>query len=113
MFLQYPKIFSKLGHPQEQGVAVCYSTNGRSSNLHRKLSNLRRNSNEEETEMEFECPSSQLLALPPEIGKLSWIRRINLEANNLTSLPQEFFELRNLTSINLSHNRFSQIPEEV
>nr|AMM42872.1 LRR-RLK [Vernicia fordii] len=50
--------------------------------------------------------------IPPELGKLSWIRALNLSHNQLTgSIPSAISNLRQIESLDLSYNNLSgEIP---
>src|SRR5688572_17393090 len=58
-------------------------------------------------------PSNQLSNLPPEIGQLGNLWRLNLSDNQLTSLPAELGQLSNLHMLFLSGNELSSIPAEI
>lgn len=51
--------------------------------------------------------------LPPEIGKLTHLKELNLAGNGIDSLPVEFCNLVNLEILCLNNNKFRSIPEEV
>ncbi len=54
-----------------------------------------------------------LVALPPEVGRLTALTRLNLSSNQLTALPPEVGRLTALTRLNLGGNRLAALPPEV
>ena len=46
-------------------------------------------------------PSNQLMELPDSIGRLSPLKDLWLDQNNLTALPWNFFQLTNLVRLNM------------
>ena len=52
-------------------------------------------------------------ALPAEIGRLSALRQLNLEDNQLTSLPAEIGQLTSLRLLRLGGNRLTSLPAEI
>lgn len=54
---------------------------------------------------------NQLSAVPPEIGKLYSLDRLNLEGNQIETLPAEMANLKMLRDINLKDNRLRQMPK--
>ena len=61
---------------------------------------------------ELDLDNLELVGLPPEIGKLTSLRKLSLSGNKLNSLPPEMSNLSNLTSLFLSRNNFTRIPDE-
>ncbi len=55
----------------------------------------------------------ELTFVPPEIGRLTSIKRLNLAGNYLTNLPVEIKQLTNLYYLNLGSNQFAIFPEEI
>ena len=51
--------------------------------------------------------------LPPDIGKLSFLKSIDLSYNQIKKLPVEFFSLTNLSSIYINHNQLKGLPGEI
>jgi len=56
---------------------------------------------------------SDLTELPPEIGKLANLTILNMKKNNLTKLPPEIGKLTNLKNFNLSENQLNELPAEI
>ena len=56
---------------------------------------------------------NRLTALPPEIGNLTNLTRLNLGGNQLTALPPEIGKLTNLTYLNLGGNQLTALPIQV
>jgi len=52
-------------------------------------------------------------AVPAEIGRLSALRVLHLEGNQLTSLPAEIGQLTSLTSLDLAYNQLTSVPAEI
>ena len=52
-------------------------------------------------------------ALPAEIGRLSALRQLDLEHNQLTSVPAEIGQLASLTRLNLEDNQLTSVPAEI
>ncbi len=65
-------------------------------------------SNEEATTLTHSV--SRWTQLPPEIGKLTRLKELNLTNNSLASLPEELFLLHNLESLCLNNNKITSIP---
>lgn len=55
----------------------------------------------------------KLLALPPEIGLITSLTRLDLSQNRLTSLPKEIGNLVNLKTLILTQNNLQSLPEEI
>ena len=51
--------------------------------------------------------------LPPGIGFLTWLTKLNLEGNQLTELPAELWNLTNLDWLNLRDNQLTELPPEI
>ncbi|CAL5027985.1 unnamed protein product [Urochloa decumbens] len=47
------------------------------------------------------------------IGKLFWLKYLNLKNTNLSQLPKKIVELRNLETLNLKRNNIRQLPKSV
>ncbi len=58
-------------------------------------------------------PDSQLTELPPEIAKLTNLRRLDLSGNQLTELPPEIAKLTKLQSLDLNGNQLTELPPEI
>ena len=54
-----------------------------------------------------------LRSLPAEIGRLTNLKALNLEGNQLAGLPAEIGELTNLNHLNLSNNLLAGVPAEI
>lgn len=54
-----------------------------------------------------------LTELPPEIGSLIYLKRLNASHNRLTELPKEIGNLLSLIELNVSHNRLIELPKEI
>lgn len=54
-----------------------------------------------------------LTSLPPEIGQLSRLKRIELSGNELSTLPPEIGNLSHLEFINVSDNDLLSLPAEI
>lgn len=59
--------------------------------------------------MIFQLHDNALTTIPPAIGTLQKLTKLNISHNKLTELPTEFFQLRDLRQLNLSHNSFTEI----
>lgn len=59
------------------------------------------------------CSSLCLTILPPEIGKLCRLTRLDLEENQLTVVPSEIGRLSQLEELHLSSNRLSSLPSAI
>ncbi|BBI17765.1 leucine-rich repeat domain-containing protein [Neochlamydia sp. S13] len=56
---------------------------------------------------------SGLTSLPPEIGQLSQLQRLDLASNRLTAIPAEIGQLSQLQRLNLAGNLLTSIPAEI
>lgn len=54
-----------------------------------------------------------LIAVPPEIGQLAKLKRLDLDNNKLTTIPSEIGQLTMLTVIRLDRNRLLTLPSEI
>lgn len=52
-----------------------------------------------------------LTSLSHKIGKLIYLRQLDLERNNIETLPSELCNLRNLSHIKLDYNNLSSLPD--
>ena len=57
--------------------------------------------------------SNELTLLPPEIGNLTNLQKLELEYNQLTSLPPEIGNLTNLQQLSVSDNQLTSLPSEI
>ena len=55
----------------------------------------------------------QLTTLPPEIGQLTGLRRLDLSDTQLTALPPEIGQLTGLQTLDLSHTQLTMLPPEI
>lgn len=63
--------------------------------------------------IELNLNKNVLYVLPPEIGRLTSLKKLSAEANFLNELPIEIWNLINLRHLNLSSNQLTSIPEEI
>ena len=56
---------------------------------------------------------NQLTSLPPEIGQLTQLNWLSLRSNQLTSLPPEFRKLTKLDQLQLNYNPMTSLPPEI
>jgi internalin A len=54
-----------------------------------------------------------LTEVPPEIGQLTNLHRLELMGNEITSLPAEIFQLTNLRLLSLNDNQLIYLPSEI
>ena len=62
---------------------------------------------------ELDLSYKRLTSLPPEIAKLTHLRKLDLSINQLTSLPLEISELENLEILDLRSNQLRVLPGEI
>ena len=55
----------------------------------------------------------KLTELPPEIGNLTGLERLYVQANELTALPEEITQLQNLQILNIGDNKLTELPENI
>jgi Leucine-rich repeat (LRR) protein len=60
---------------------------------------------------EITAISNRLIILPPEIGKLENLRRLDVQYNQIDSLPPSFADLRALRFVNFNNNNFHEFPD--
>ena len=56
---------------------------------------------------------NQLRLLPPEIGRLRALTYLNLRCNDLTTIPHEIGQLTALNSLSIDRNRLTALPPEI
>ncbi|WP_052435969.1 leucine-rich repeat domain-containing protein [Neochlamydia sp. EPS4] len=61
----------------------------------------------------LELNQNQLTALPAEIGQLSQLQGLHLHQNQLTALPAEIGQLSQLQALNLNQNQLTALPAEI
>ncbi|KAH8251819.1 hypothetical protein KR038_008993 [Drosophila bunnanda] len=54
-----------------------------------------------------------LVELPPEIGKLEKLMRLNVSHNKLKQLPRETYSLPELRHLNISYNQFNELDPDI
>src|SRR5260370_11694430 len=54
-----------------------------------------------------------LIQLPPEIGQLTYLQKLELNGNRLTELPAELGRLSSLQELALNENRLTHLPAEL
>ena len=59
----------------------------------------------------LDLTDNQLTNVPAEIGSLTGLTELNLGFNDLSSLPAEISQLTNLTSLSLAGNRLTSLPD--
>lgn len=59
---------------------------------------------------EFGLAYSQLLELPEELYKLTWLQKLSLNYHRLSTLPESLEKLHNLQYLFLDHNRLTCLP---
>lgn len=64
-------------------------------------------------QLELELVNLQLTALPPEIGQLTNLQRLDPSINKLTTLPPELSQLTSLQTLHLEHNQLTTLPPEL
>jgi Leucine-rich repeat (LRR) protein len=62
---------------------------------------------------EFSLAYSQLLNLPEELYKLTWLQKLALNYHRIASLSESIDKLQNLQYLYLDHNRLSNLPNAV
>jgi hypothetical protein len=62
---------------------------------------------------EFALAYSQLLTLPEELFKLTWLQKLALNYHRISTLPETIDKLHNLQYLYLDHNRLSSLPNAV
>ena len=55
----------------------------------------------------------QITSIPPEIGNLTKMTKLNLLLNQITTIPPEIGNLANLKTLVLTDNRLTSIPPEI
>ncbi len=61
----------------------------------------------------LECAHTGLVTLPKTLGDLSSLRELNLRGNKITQLPVELGRLHQLETLNLDFNKLSSLPTEI
>src|SRR5260221_12379132 len=54
-----------------------------------------------------------LTILPPEIGQLKALKRLQLRKNRLATLPREIGQLATLKELSLAYNQVTRLPLEI
>ena len=62
---------------------------------------------------ELRLSGSRLTVLPPEIGQLTGLVRLDPSSNQLTALPPEIGQLTSLMYLDLSSNQLTALPPEI
>ena len=62
---------------------------------------------------ELDLDDNQLTSLPAEIGQLTSLEELNLVGNQLTSVPAEIGQLTSLRSCTSSDNQLTSVPAEI
>ena len=62
---------------------------------------------------EINCSACELKELPPEIGRFTALRHLELNNNELTTLPTSIRNLSSLRSLKLSNNKITVLPSEI
>jgi len=63
--------------------------------------------------IELYLPNLGLSTVPEDIGKMDYLKILDLESNNLSSLPESIGNLKSLVLLNISKNKFNTIPSEL
>ncbi|MBF0465738.1 MAG: TIR domain-containing protein [Nitrospirae bacterium] len=58
-------------------------------------------------------PYKEITTLPPEIGKLTNLQKLDISNNQLTHLPSEIGKLTGLKELAISRNRLESLPPEI
>ncbi|MBW4522532.1 MAG: GTP-binding protein [Scytolyngbya sp. HA4215-MV1] len=61
----------------------------------------------------LDLSGQDLIDLPAEISKLTYLRKLDLSDNQLTTLPAEISHLISLSGLDLSHNQLTTLPAEI
>ncbi|WP_171017267.1 leucine-rich repeat domain-containing protein [Maribacter sp. ACAM166] len=69
--------------------------------------------NTEGTIVELIMAVDNLSVLPPEIGQLTMLEKLNIFNNKITEVPNEIGELKNLVFLSLSSNLIQVLPSEI
>lgn len=62
---------------------------------------------------EFALAYSQLLNLPEDLFKLTWLQKLALNYHRISTLPESLDKLYNLQYLYLDHNRLTSLPNSV
>jgi internalin A len=62
---------------------------------------------------ELDLRSMRLGELPESVGRLTWLKSLNLSGNKLTVLPESVERLTELVSLDFSDNRLAVLPESL
>jgi small GTP-binding protein len=62
---------------------------------------------------ELDLSKRELSSLPPEIWKLTGLKRLILHNNQITEIPEAIAALTSLTVLSLSRNQITEIPEAI
>lgn len=62
---------------------------------------------------ELKLPHSNITKLPPSIGQVKTLLKLDLRDNIIEDLPVEIGELKNLVELDISHNKLKSLPDSL